>query len=478
MTRLYSALFAATLLVGTAATTHAQPNTGTPPDDKTTPTVDDKTPTADDKTKPDTQPDVDVKPKTETPPAVDNQPTTAPAPAPVTVYAKKEPAVTLPLKVSASFFTRYELRENYADVGKAMGRFSEFDAFVYRARLGLATAPVDIGDGQKVGLRFVPQVSGFWADRGGTLVDSPMQLHEAVMRLTKDKFWLDVGRFEMIYGDHFVIGNVGWHETARSFDGARAHFPIGGKGAWLETFVTQVGEGLLGGTTSTVGEGDKLFVGAYLGLGPNFGKGTALDAYALSNVWLGAEQDVSPEVTLGSRFKTRSGNMDARVEAGVQLGKRPGDVSVFAFQGEGEVGFHVGKEMRVAAGGFFASGDDPDTDTDEGWNQLYPTAHKFLGWMDIIGGRSNAMGGMAKLKYKVDKKLIVGAHGHFFMRPQTADGVDSYTGIELDTFALKKLGKGLAFRAGYHIFLPNETGPLGNDTPVHYIEFTFKYTLK
>lgn len=455
MNRLFSSACIAALVLTISNGVAAQPTTT---DNKTAP------PPADDKAKP--------PPATE--PAPPPPPATTPGPA-TPVVRKGTPSAPVDLKVSASFFTRYELRENYADIGATMGRFSEFDAFVYRARLGVATSPIDIGGDKTVGLRFVPQVSGFWADRGGTLVDSPLQLHEAVMRINSGKVWVDVGRFEMIYGDHLVIGNVGWHETARSFDGARARFPIGNQGAWLDAFFTYVAEGRLTGLTDTVFEGDQLFAGAYLALGPNIGKGTAVDGYLLANTYVGFEQDLSPELTLGGRYKARSGAIDTRVEAGVQFGKRPGDVSVFAFQGEGEVGFHTGP-TRIAAGAFFASGDDPDTETDESWNQLFPTAHKFLGWMDVIGGRSNVLGGMAKLHYTASKKLGLGAHAHLFLRPQTA--ADSYTGIEVDTYAKHKIGKGLAARFGYHIFLPNETGPLGTDTPVHYVEITLGFTLK
>jgi hypothetical protein len=41
------------------------------------------------------------------------------------------------------------------------------------------------------------------------------------------------------------------------------------------------------------------------------------------------------------------------------------------------------KPFRIGVEGLVASGDDLSTpDRDEGWNELYPTTHKWLGLMD------------------------------------------------------------------------------------------------
>jgi hypothetical protein len=163
----------------------------------------------------------------------------AETPPPVAVTEAQAPELT----VVASFFSRYELRDNYAGIGVAGGRLLESDGVAYRARLGLGTKPVDIGGGQTVAVALVPQASGFWADSGSTLSDDGLDVHEAYVRLAGPSFRADVGRFEMAYGDHLVIGDVGWHETGRSFDGARLRIEPGASGAWIDGFVTQLGEG-------------------------------------------------------------------------------------------------------------------------------------------------------------------------------------------------------------------------------------------
>jgi hypothetical protein len=392
-----------------------------------------------------------------------------------------QPAEPAPVGLvpTASFMTRYELRENYADLG-ASGRIAEGDGVAYRARFGLRTTAIQVEQGREVLLHFEPQASGFWADASSTLSDAALGVHTAKLRLQGAGYWFDAGRFEMAYGDHLVIGNVGWHETGRTFDGLRLHRRLGGEGAWLDAFVTQVGEGRPD-AANPPGAGDTYFAGVYVGLGPLVGKGD-LDVYLLGLIWPKSHSDPDPqlaeEVTVGARAVQPFGKADLRAEAGLQVGKRPGDVSAFALQGEIEVGYAVADGTRFALGGYYATGDDPNSDTDEAWNQLFPTAHKFLGFADLMGGRQNVMGGMLRAKHAAGKKVVAAADAHLFLRPQTPEDVDAYTGAELDLWSLYLLGKGLGLKGSYSLFVPNESGPFGSDMLAHYVEVQLLYTLK
>ena len=57
-----------------------------------------------------------------------------------------------------------------------------------------------------------------------------------------------------------------------------------------------------------------------------------------------------------------------------------------------------------------------------------------------------------------------------FFRPETPAGIDAYTGLELDTWALQALGRGLGLRGGYSLFVPNESGPFATSDLAHYLE--------
>ncbi|MCA9582730.1 MAG: alginate export family protein, partial [Myxococcales bacterium] len=292
-----------------------------------------------------------------------------------------------PFTYKASLFSRGDVRERYLGVG-----LRDADSIRYRARLGLVSRPIDIGQ-VDLELKFIPQASGIWNVGGDTLADPALAMHEGSVAFGIPGYRLEVGRFEMVYGDHFVIGNVDWHETGRSFDGIRLHTEDG-KGAWLDYFVTLLDEG--GGTAFA--RGDLFFLGAYAAVGEWIAPGLELDFYLLGQLRPEGDpltQGKLARGTLGARAKQKMGALDYRVEVGAQAGIA-GAADVLAYQGDLEVGwFALPGLFRVALEGFFASGDDPTTTgTDEGWDHLYPTAHKWLGFSDIMGGRSNLGGGV------------------------------------------------------------------------------------
>jgi hypothetical protein len=412
----------------------------------------------------------------------------------------------LPLKVTGSFFSRYELREGYERIGRMDTRFREMDAVAYRARLGLATAPQKITDCLAALVQFTPQASGFW--QAGGINDADLGLHEGYLRLESCRARFDAGRFEMAYGDQLVISEVGWNQTGRSFDGARLRLGTRPDRARVDFFFTAGSEGLPE-LYQPIGAGDLYFAGAYAGLGPLLGEKLELDLYALTHIWPGTdvpesapgagdggEGETAAELTLGSRFKERFGMVDLRVEGDVQLGARrtaPDQVgeavSTLAFQVDGEAGLNLANDrVRVAGGGLYASGDDPGTiDRDEAYNQLYPTAHKWLGFADIMGGRSNAAGPIAKLALKLPHDIALKLDAHFFFRPEdrttaASDGAvtrieSGYAATEIDTTIAYGIGKGLNLHGVYALFLP-DSGQYPSTDPVHYFEVELRYEIK
>lgn len=409
----------------------------------------------------------------------------APAPAAPAPAAAEEPS-PLGFKRTASFFTRHEVREGYRDVGRSAGRFQEGQATVYRARLGLTTGPIDTG-GPDVVLQFTPQASG-WIGQTSTIVDYDLGLHEGYLRLQgKDgSYRFDVGRFIMNYGDALVIGNLGWHQTGRAFEGMRARLSLG-KG-WVDAFFTQLAEGRP--LSDPLGAGDQYFYGVYAGVGPSVAKGMALDFYALGQTFpttTGIEGTAFPqtrlsgtEVTLGARAKQKLGSFDYRGEAGIQFGTRPATgeaTDVFSYQLDGELGLSPAKGLRFGLGGLIASGDDPTTDKNEAYNQLYPTAHKFLGLADVYGARSNVGSLNANLSFKALSNLVLKAQGHLMWTLESGDA-ESFTGAELDLHAIVPLGKGLKLRTMYALVPTSSDGILGSDGPVHYWETELSFALK
>ena len=393
--------------------------------------------------------------------------------------------------------SRYEYREHFNRIGLV-----DADSVRYRARFGLMTAPLDVGGDLKLVVRFVPQASGTWGVGGDTLDDAALGLHEGLMQLQGSHYRLDAGRMELNYGDALVIGNVDWNVTGRSFDAVRVHATPGETGAFVDGFLSILKEGnvpvpamgmapALPGQSEPYATDDVYFGGVYAAVGPALAATLALDVYALAKVAtvshnaMNARVDASTRYTLGVRAKQKVGMVDYRLEAGVQFGSQPGDVSVFAYQADGELGLNLlESKLRFAGEGYFASGNDPKTTKkNEAWDQLYPTAHKWLGYMDIIGARTNIAGGALHASYAVTSDWKLGADARFFTRPENAAGAvmgtvinSGYAATEIDLGLSYLVAKGLVVRGAYDVFLPNKDR-YGTTDAVHFVETELRYDM-
>jgi hypothetical protein len=425
-------------------------------------------------------------------------PTPDPIPEPPTAEppAGEAPAPSVtPLKVTGSFWSRYELREGYEEHA-ALGNarlHREGDTVVYRARLGVETNPLDVGGGQSFSIKFAPQASGTHSLSGTPLVTVgdayDLGVYEAYTRLQSKGFSLDVGRFMMDYGDAMVIGNLGWHETARAFQGARTRLS-GDSGYYTDLFVTLISEG--SGTTGAVFEGDRYFYGIYTGIGPAIGK-LDLDLYLLGQSFgkvdgVVLDDTVDPPttgdqagatfLTLGARIKQAIDLFDYHAEAGLQFGSTPvvgGEAQdKLAYHADAGVGITPAAGLRLGLGGLVASGDsDPTDDKSQGWDQLFPTAHKFLGLADVFGGRTNAVSGNADVSYKASKSLILKLQAHLLATMEENAAGETYSGTELDTHIVHPIGAGATLRGMYAVFLPNEAYWAGVSDSVHYLEVQY-----
>jgi len=427
-----------------------------------------------------------------------------PAPAPVAApppeAAAPPPPPPPPLKFGATYFTRYELRSG--DLPVIGNRPLNADTIFYRARISLASAPLDLGGGLSSSVYFEPQASGAY-DVGGELNDVGLDLHQGFLSLMSAGYKLDIGRFELAYGEHLVLGSVPWHQTGRAFNGGRIRIARSPESAYLDVFATLLDEGKLDGVTqrpgkSYIGSRDQYFVGAYAGIGPALGK-LDLDIYLLSKVWFGGplttmgmndmgemttntvDADPAARLTLGTRIKQDVGIVDYRVEAGIQVGAVQVDdktPKVFAYQADGEVGVKAGSIFRIAAHGFIASGDDPKTATNTAWDQLFPTAHKFLGLSDVFGGRTNVAGAALHATVAFTPTLKAAIDGHTFFRPEPAMGKKSYAGSEVDVGLAYAIAPSLVLRGLYGAFVPSKSGSFATDEVQHYLEIEINQVIK
>ncbi|MBP9674193.1 MAG: alginate export family protein [Bacteriovoracaceae bacterium] len=206
---------------------------------------------------------------------------------------------------------------------------------------------------------------------GGTH-DSRIDAHQAFITLKPSDIWaIKLGRQELIYGEHLLIGNIDWNPAGRSFDALKISHK--GWGGTTDAFLSKLAEN----NQSSPGPGDDYFYGIYHAM--TMEKGVKnLDFYVLDKSITSINEDL---LTVGVRAKSYIGILDYRLEYSPQWGRF---IAGKRQQGEYQLDFELGlsffaKKMRLA-GEYFASSEDFD--------QLYPTAHRWLGYADQFARRN------------------------------------------------------------------------------------------
>lgn len=332
---------------------------------------------------------------------------------------------------------------------------------------------------EQIVLFFQPQFTAGWGETGlsqssvnaatdgstaatsGALDDPDLGVHQGyLIYAPSDWFAMKLGRQELIYGDHLLVGNVDWNNVARSFDAAKLIFTH--DQGWVDLFWSLLSDAESGQArgVATGSSGDAHFMGVYSSL--DFGRFLrALDLYALYRLDMTASPDPHNYVTAGLRIQSKPNNWDYRIEGTGQFGKQTGaNQRDWQFDVEGGVTFESLYQFRIGLEGFISS---------LNYNQLFPTAHKWLGFIDLFG-RRNIMGGVLHLSAKPAPKWLLKLDAHTMFRAKTSAGLfrlngvtpigavgpssSHFAGEEIDLTAVYKPLDLLSFKAGFSVFLP------------------------
>lgn len=351
------------------------------------------------------------------------------------------------------------------------------DLLTLQSRLGIS-AKKDALTG-----RFLLQHAAIWgATGGGSLTQPPLNIaHAWATYQASDLVGVTMGRFVLGYGDERVLGAVGWDQNTRAWDGVRLSL-TSADGVRADAFAVRSADGLVSGASTQpelVFDGDAVLVGTYVSLGALMGEAlNTLDVYLLGDFVLEdlTDDNANPRqlATAGALGKGAWGAVDVTVEGAYQLGSqcRTGadglacgadSDAISAFFVDGEVGATVvqSSSLRFFVAGSVASGDDPETDSVESYNHLYPTAHKFMGRTDVVGPRSNVTEGRAGASIKLGA-FSLRESAHYFQRIQPKS---ERLGIEFDTTLGYKVDKGFVVGAGHGVFFPGPAVSLSSTTP-------------
>lgn len=410
------------------------------------------------------------------------------------------------LRWSAQERLRGEWRENNFDFNRAVNSLTDDAFMLQRFRLGLTAKPADA-----LTLMFEGQDSReFWSKRPnipgvlGAEGDDEFDLHQAWLQLgDKDVFptSLKAGRMAWNYGDQRLIGDFDWNNIGRVFDGFVARTEIGQ--GWLDAFFGS--PVLIQPTKFNPDDGHDRFAGFYFSTQEWLGQVTEL--YALYRRHTNAINNGQAQETWtpGVRFSSTPGaygNWDYELELAGQAGHVASTTTPlvnkdhYAFASHLQGGYKWREEAwkpRIGLLYDYASGNaNPNGGEDTGFQNLFPTNHKFYGTMDLFAWR-NIHDGALNLGVEPFKDVNANLDLHTLWLAETADAwyrangfttvrpaaagrdVSAHVGEEVDLTASWKVNRFLTLGGGYSHFFTGgfvkATGP-SSDADFAYLQLT------
>ena len=242
-------------------------------------------------------------------------------------------------------------------------------------------------------------------ETSGQVNQPGLDVYEAFINYKiSDQFEFLMGREALAYGDQLIIGSLDWAIPGRSFNLVKFRYNTGPYK--YDAFFSKLSDNL----TANEKSDDANLAGLYLSRKKQGQLFKEFDFYVLN---LNSKKATNAlgiiEVsTFGFRFKGAQNQIFYRLEAGLQNGKNVGDE---AHQVDAEVGYNFGNFKTTF--NYINSG--------KNYRQLFPTAHKFLGFADILG-RRNVTDYSLRLWHKWDK-LVSKLHVHSFQRTSDSDPV-------------------------------------------------------
>lgn len=320
-------------------------------------------------------------------------------------------AQTRELTVVGEVRVRAELRDN-ADFDDATSDRQRF--FGQRTRLG-----VDARVNPKITGRVILQDTRFWGQEPSTESTASELASIDLLEGYLDLRWiwdlpldLRLGRQPLTYGRERLVGRHEWSNHSRVFDAYKLHFGLG-------AFYLDILGAKLVDTNLPEGTGqsdqDRNFSGLYFSK-----EGDRLELLDL--YWLRLIDKTDPPA--GEVYRSTFGalgrylvldDLTLEIEYAHQLGEASSELDIGAYMLAARLGWQSRgpRELHAAAGFDLASGDANGTadGTLQTFDQLFPSPHRHLGAMDLIG-RQNSRDWWARVGARLTSSLRGRLDGH------------------------------------------------------------------
>lgn len=361
----------------------------------------------------------------------------------------------------------------FAHSGKDFQADSTETAIVtQRARLGATLA-----DDSGLALTLRLQDVRIWGEEADTLNDydaDGFDVHEAfaVVPIYKP-LTLKIGRQEIIFDNHRLVGNVGWTQRARSFDAARAHWDTSDKKLGVDLVYAKVREstGDPDGHVPDGRAGDTDFAGAHAtyNLTDTHALSVAFYTNSARNPTDTPNEPDTIRHTAGAYFDGKVDGLVYTFEGYYQFGKAnvqgatPLDrvsETVSTFMAAGRIGYTLAMNPKPGAmlWAEYLHGDGTAEGT---FDTLYATNHKFYGEMDFFLNIPDDTGnrGLVDLGGKVGvapTSWFATNLAFHHLRPAESDAPGSAFGNELDLRLDFPFHDNAAIQSMFGVFLPGE----------------------
>lgn len=336
-------------------------------------------------------------------------------------------------KVSMQYRCRPEVRNGYKTLATDSSKMAFFVG--QRARLAFDYKKDNIIS--KISI----QDSRTWGDEEMKKDIAGLQVNELwVELLLKKGFSLKLGRQELAYDDHRLLGNLDWANNTISHDALLVKYKSAKSDfqAHLGAAFNQSGEPLFG-TDFTLNNYKYLALGW---LKKDFSKiHSSLSFTAILN---GVNSknigSTTPKasITAGPIFTYQANGFKALAGAYYQAGKTETnkDISAFMVNTYAEL---KKKKATIALGFDYLSGNSDKTDaqSSNNFSTLYATNHKFYGYMDYFLAiptdtkQRGLVDGYARLGYDISKKVSSTLDFHQFMLANPNNLVAPKIGLNL-----------------------------------------------
>lgn len=283
-------------------------------------------------------------------------------------------------KVSGQYRVRPEFRQGYRTLATDSSDAAFFVA--QRARLAFEY------NKDKINIYTSIQDVRTWGDEEQQKDLAGLQVNELWLELALKKgFSLKMGRQELVYDDHRLLGNVDWANNTRSHDALLLKYANKDKELnWhLGGAFNQSGEPTFG---TDYNLNNYKFLGfTWLKKGFSKAHSNVSAAATLNGLNSLDTASTSPKVsfTLGPLYNYQYNEWKAVLGAYYQTGKTAKNQSISAFM-TNVYGEYRSKKLIAGIGLDYLSGSSDDTPADEtqSFSTLYATNHKFYGYMDYF----------------------------------------------------------------------------------------------